>query len=273
METVINILSDTSGYATEQIVKQSLNQFDNHDIKINIYPNIRELDSLDRILKCLLIYESNQIIYHSFQEKKMNIYIKNFAEVHNINTIDIMSESIETIARALGKEPKSLFSKNSLYNTSFFKKFDAIDFALKYDDGKDFSAIKFCDIAIIGVSRSSKTPLSLYLASKGFRVANIPILLDSKIPKELFEIDPHKIYGLTVDENILAKFRKERLKQLNLSGYSQYTDIERIRKEINYSKEVMEDIGCLIIDTSDKALEEISEIILNNLKEYERSKE
>lgn len=271
MDIAINIISDTSGYATEQIVKQSLVQFD-IDLKINIYPNIRDLDTLKITLNNLLVFGKNQIIYHSFQDEKMNIYTENFILVHDIEHVDIMSNSIKTIARKLGRNPISSFSKNSLYNTNFFRKFDALDFAIKYDDGKDFNALRFCDIAIIGISRTSKTPLSMYLASKGYRVLNIPILLESDIPSELFEIDYKKIIGLTIDKKVLSRYRKQRLKLLQLSEDSLYSDEEKIAEEIEYAEEIMKDIGCLIIDTTDKALEEIAEIILSYLANNERSK-
>ena len=135
----------------------------------------------------------------------------------------------------------------------------------KYDDGKDFRSLKACDIAIIGVSRSSKTPLSIYMASKGYKVCNIPILLNTSLPDELFEIDSKKIFGLTIDKNILKSFREERLKSLGLSGKSQYSDIRAIQKELDYAKAIMEDLDCVMIDVTYKSIEETSDIIINHI--------
>lgn len=147
-----------------------------------------------------------------------------------------------------------------------YKRLDALDFAIKYDDGRDFKGLKYCDICIIGVSRSSKTPLSVYLASIGYKVINVPILLESRVPRELFEIDSKKIFGLTLDKNRLQKIRKERLKSINLSSNSNYSDIGHIEKELDFANELMEDLDCQIIDVTYKSIEEISEYIISSIE-------
>ena len=113
----------------------------------------------------------------------------------------------------------------------------------------------------------------MYLASKGFKVSNIPLLIDSKVPKELFEIDPKKIFGLTIDKEVLKKIREERLRSLGLSSNSIYSSKERIDSEIDYALELMNDLGCLIIDVTYKSIEETSEIIINNINENKKGKE
>ena len=255
MKLSVNIISDTSGYATEKIVKVSLSQFNVESIT-NIYPDVRDIDSLKDILNFIIETCDNFIIYHSFQDS---------CELNNITYVDITGYSIRTISKKLELEPKYAFSEESLYETDRFKTLNSLDFAIKYDDGKDFRSLKACDIAIIGVSRSSKTPLSIYMASKGYKVCNIPILLNTSLPDELFEIDSKKIFGLTIDKNILKSFRQERLKSLGLSGKSQYSDIRAIQKELDYAKEIMEDLDCVIIDVTYKSIEETSDIIINHI--------
>ena len=260
MKLSVNIISDTSGYATEKIVKVSLSQFNVESIT-NIYPDVRDIDSLKDILNFIIETCDNFIIYHSFQDSRMNVYINDFCELNNITYVDITGYSIRTISKKLELEPKYAFSEESLYETDRFKTLNSLDFAIKYDDGKDFRSLKACDIAIIGVSRSSKTPLSI----KGYKVCNIPILLNTSLPDELFEIDSKKIFGLTIDKNILKSFRQERLKSLGLSGKSQYSDIRAIQKELDYAKEIMEDLDCVIIDVTYKSIEETADIIINHI--------
>ena len=264
MKLSVNIISDTSGYATEKIVKVSLSQFNVESIT-DIYPDVRDIDSLKGILDFIIETCDNFIIYHSFQDSRMNVYINDFCELNNITYVDITGYSIRTISKKLELEPKYAFSEESLYETDRFKTLNSLDFAIKYDDGKDFRSLKACDIAIIGVSRSSKTPLSIYMASKGYKVCNIPILLNTSLPDELFEIDSKKIFGLTIDKNILKSFRQERLKSLGLSGKSQYSDIRAIQKELDYAKEIMEDLDCVIIDVTNKSIEETADIIINHI--------
>lgn len=271
MKLIVNIVSDTSGYATEKIVRVSLSQFD-VDAVINIYSDIRDLDSLKESLDFIKKTEDDYMIYHSFQDSQMNVYINNFCELNDISHVDITGYSIRTISKKLDLKPKDEFSSQSLYQTNYFKTMNALDFAIKYDDGKDFRSLKACDIAIIGVSRSSKTPLSIYMASLGYKVANIPLLLETRPPRELFEINPKKIFGLTIDQDRLESFRKERLKSLDIFGKSQYSDPKRIKKELDYAKEIMEDLSCNIIDVSNKSIEETSDIIINTLNSYERGK-
>lgn len=260
----IYIISDTAGLALSEIVNFSLRQF---DISYNVYIKspIRDLDLLTETLAS--IKNKNIIIYHSFQDSKMNAYIKNFTQTHEINSIDLMAYSINSLSKILSKNPSESPKFVDVYNSEHFKRLDALDFAMKFDDGADFRGIKFCDIAIIGVSRSSKTPLSMYLASKGLRVSNIPLIIDSKAPRELFEIDPRRIFGLTIDKEVLRNVRQARLKSLNLAEESIYSSMDRIEAELSYAKEFMGDLGCTVIDVTYRSIEETSDIILNYLNE------
>lgn len=176
-----------------------------------------------------------------------------------------MAYSINQLSKILDKKPNEHPKFINAYDSAHFKRLDALDFAIKFDDGADFRGLKFCDIAIIGVSRSSKTPLSMYLASKGFRVSNIPLIVDSKAPRELFEINPKRIIGLTIDKDRLRSIRNERLKFLKLSNDSIYSSMERIEDELNYANDLMDDLGCFVIDVTNRSIEETSDIIINYL--------
>ncbi|MGO3018916.1 MAG: pyruvate, water dikinase regulatory protein [Anaerococcus sp.] len=266
---VINIISDTSGHATEHLVNKTMVRFD-VEVTIKVYPYIDNMITLEKVLNQIKSQKQNQILYNSIQDSKMNVYIDNFCDLYGIDSINLMSFSINKISKAFDIKPKENFDMSNLMESEFFRKMKALDFAIKYDDGKDFRSLETCDVALIGVSRSSKTPTSMYLASKGFKVSNIPILLGNNIPKELFEIDNNKIFGLDIDQNILREYRLQRLKSLNLSSDSQYSDIDRIKKELVYAREVMEDLDCTIINITNKSIEETSEIIINKLNNLER---
>ncbi len=266
---VINIISDTSGHATEQLVNKTIVQFD-IKVKIKVYPYVDNMLALEKILNQIKEQEQKQILYNSIQDSKMNVYIDNFCDLYQIDTINLMGFSINKISEVFGIKPKENYDKNNLFESEFFRKMNALDFAIKYDDGKDFRSLKTCDIALIGVSRSSKTPTSMYLASKGYKVSNIPILLGNNVPRELYEIDNKKIFGLDIDPNVLREYRLQRLKSLKLSTDSQYSDKKRIDEELAYAKEIMEDLDCTIIDITNKSIEETSEIIINKLKNLER---
>ena len=146
---------------------------------------------------------------------------------------------------------------------AYFNKIEAIEFAVKYDDGKDPKGISKADIILLGISRTSKTPLSQYLAHKSYKVLNIPVVPEVTPPDNLFEVDPKKIIALKISEQKLNKIRKERLKQLGLGDKARYATEQRIQEELEYFHELVDRIGCTVIDVSDKAIEETANDIMN----------
>mgnify|MGYP003081539989 FL=1 len=148
----------------------------------------------------------------------------------------------------------------------YFKRVDAIEFAVKYDDGKDINGLKEADVVILGVSRTSKTPLSLYLANRNIKVMNVPIVQDLILPEQLYEVK-RKIIGLTNSVEQLNKLREQRLRTLGVDQGTDYTDELQIFEELEYALEIMEKIGCPVIDVQNKAIEETAEIIINIMRE------
>src|SRR5699024_3677145 len=144
----------------------------------------------------------------------------------------------------------------------YFRKVEAIEFAVKYDDGRDPRGITKADIVLIGVSRTSKTPLSQFLALKRYKVANVPIVPAVDPPEELFRIDPNKCVGLSISPEKLYDIRRERLKALGLGDQAIYANIKRIHQEIEHCNKIIDKIGCRVIDVSNKAVEETANIIL-----------
>ena len=151
---------------------------------------------------------------------------------------------------------------------SYFRRIAAIEFAVKYDDGKEPNkGILEAELVLIGISRTSKTPLSMYLANRNIKVANVPLVPEIPIPKEVYEIDPRKIIGLTNSPEVLNQVRTTRLKALGLSSSANYAKFDRILEELDYAEKVMKKIGCPVINVSDKAIEETASDILDIMKE------
>lgn len=144
----------------------------------------------------------------------------------------------------------------------YFKKVEAIEFAVRYDDGKNPAGFKKADIVLVGVSRTSKTPLSMYMAHKKYKVANLPLVPEVQLPHEIFEVPPYRLIGLIIDPYKLNSIRSERMKALGFSGTANYTDIDRIEDELAYAKEVMRQLHCPVIDVSNKAIEETASRIM-----------
>jgi len=148
----------------------------------------------------------------------------------------------------------------------YFKRIEAMEFAIKYDDAQDYNGIEKADVIIVGLSRTSKTPLCMYLANKGIKAMNIPLVPEVEIPKELFNISQKRIFGLTVDPLRLIDIRKKRL-----DGYTaiynniQYYNDARILEELEFSDKIMRKLKCRVIDVSKIAIEETALIIMNAL--------
>lgn len=262
MKLIIYIISDGSAIGLMEIVKETMSHF-NQSYEIKIFDRISNKEKLTKLLTSITDSQSS-IIYHSFRDSKMKVYVKNYMASRNLREIGLIDYSVRQVTNFLKNLPKNEKIQNPL-DTLHQRRLAALDFAIDFDDGQDFRGLAYCDIAIIGVSRSSKTPLSMFLASKGFKVSNIPILIDSKVPQELFELDPNKIFGLTIDKDVLKKIREERLKSLGLSVDSLYSSKDRIGREIDYALELMNDLGCTIIDVTYRSVEETSEIIISKL--------
>ena len=165
-----------------------------------------------------------------------------------------------------GKQPLHEPGIMHKLDEEYFKKVEAIEFAVKYDDGRDPRGVLKADLVLIGVSRTSKTPLSQYLAHRRIKVANVPIVPEVDPPEELLSIDPAKCIGLKISPEKLIGIRTERLRTLGLSDSANYAKLERIKEELAYFEKVIDRIGCPVIDVTNKAVEETANIIYNMVK-------
>ena len=180
-----------------------------------------------------------------------------------MDSVDIMGPVLDKMVTLTNQQPR--YEPGLVYrlDEDYFRKVEAIEFAVKYDDGRDPRGIVRADIVLIGVSRTSKTPLSQYLAHKRLKVANVPLVPEVDPPEELFNIPSEKCIGLRISADKLNRIRSERLKALGLRPEANYASMERIQEELDYSEELMNKIGCTVIDVSNKAVEETANIISN----------
>ncbi len=263
---IIYVISDSVGETAQQVTKAALSQFNlNEGYEIRRFPYIVDEKHLLDILNSGK-NEDAIIVYTLVDEKLLNI-TENFCKKEYLSHIDLMTPLLREISNKTNIKPKREPGIIRKLDESYFKRVEAIEFAVKYDDGKDPRGILKSDIVLVGISRTSKTPLSMYLANKNVKVANVPLVPEIPIPKEVFEIDPKKIIGLTNSPEKLNRIRAERLKSLGLSSESSYAQLERILQELEYSEKVMDKLDCPVINVSNKAIEETAGIILDIMKE------
>ena len=256
-------ISDSVGETSESLIKAALCQFNYNNYEIKKYSFVSTLDELKNILEESKTHKS--IFFYTLVETELVNYIKEFSRNYEIKNVDLLSEALNSIAGVLNMEPKREPGILRRLNMSYFDRIEAVEFAVKYDDGKNTSDLDEADIILIGVSRTSKTPISIYLANKNYKVANIPLMPEVEPPRELFEISNNKIFGLILDPNHLVNIRSERIRAMGLTGTSNYGSYERVMLELEKAQQLFDKLGCTVIDVTSKAIEEIAAIILANI--------
>ncbi|MFC3418085.1 pyruvate, water dikinase regulatory protein [Salinicoccus hispanicus] len=257
------IASDSVGETGELVAKACLSQFnieESDDVLIR-YPYIESEDNVDDVID--LARSKKAIVVFTIITPELRKYIKQELIAENVPSVDIMGPLMNILEGQSEEAPYYEPGRVHRLDEDYFKKIEAIEFAVKYDDGKDASGLDKADIVLIGVSRTSKTPLSQYLAHKKYKVMNVPLMPEVTPARELFEVDPKKCVGLKINPVSLNKIRKERLAQLGLKDTASYANDQRIQEELEYFNEVVGKIGCPVIDVSEKAIEETANQIMN----------
>lgn len=261
---LVYVLSDSVGETAELVIKAGLSQFNNGEYKIQRIPYVEDKQTVDETLE--IAKENQGIIGFTLVDPILRRYVNEQSKQMNLEAIDIMGPMMKAMERVFESTPRLEPGLVHKLDEDYFKRVEAIEFAVKYDDGRDSRGISRADIILVGVSRTSKTPLSQYLAHKRLKVANVPIVPEVDPPEELYEVDPEKCIGLRIGAEQLNEIRMERLKALGLGDQATYANINRIHQELVYFDEVVSKIGCTVVDVSNKAVEETANLILQKIK-------
>lgn len=202
-------------------------------------------------------------IMYTLVRQDLRDFIEAKAEAQDIIYADILGPAMDALHRLTKLDPKNQPGLLRKIDQTYLNKVEAIDFAVKYDDGKKSQGLTKADIIMIGVSRTSKTPLCMYLAHRGIKAANVPLVPEAPTPEELFKEAAHKVVGLTINPSFLFEIRKERLRTMGLLPTDSYANWERILTELDFALSVMHKIGCPIIDVTNKAVEETAAKVLD----------
>jgi regulator of PEP synthase PpsR (kinase-PPPase family) len=264
ISVTVYVVSDSAGDTGELAVRAAAAQFHPLSVHIRRAAFIQTREGIDAILGAA--QAENSIVLYTLVIPFLRDYMVEQASKINLTAIDLLGPLIAKLESTLGHESRHEPGLNHVLNADYFRKVEAVEFAVRYDDARDVSGILKADIILVGVSRTSKTPLSMVLAHKTFKVANVPLVPELVPPKELYLASRHKVIGLTINTDILNAIRKERLKALGLPNSAPYATNERIMKELDHARQVMEEIGCFVIDVSNKAVEETASLILEHFQ-------
>jgi regulator of PEP synthase PpsR (kinase-PPPase family) len=262
--TRVFVVSDSVGETGESVVRAAAMQFYPMHVEIVKVPFIHDCEGIDKVLQT--VKSSGGVVVFTLVVPELREDLIRKAQRDDIPYIDLLGPILQSLGKQLGQEPRHQPGMIHLLDEDYFKKVEAVEFAVKYDDGRDFSGILKADIILLGVSRTSKTPLSMYLAHKKFKVANVPLVPEMQPPEALFSADKLKVIGLRIDPDKLNLIRQERLRTLGLAENATYAQTERIKLELEFADKVMKRIGCVVFDVSNKAVEETASLILDHIQ-------
>ena len=259
----IYIVSGGKGLAGDAVVKSVLIQFPNNKVPVIIEPDVLNQKRVDEVISKTMA--TNGIIVHTMVDPVMRKMLIDDCVKNGVKHIDLAGSLSDYLSDLLKIEP---ISKPGLYRLSqlaYFQRVEAIDFTLKLDDGQNLDKITQADIVLTGVSRTGKTPLSVYLAMFGWKVANVPIVNRIEPPKALFEIDPKRVFGLNISPVYLITQRANRIKHLRMGEDSDYIDKRKVADELAFAERIFKKGGFTEIQITNKPIESSANEILTIL--------
>jgi [pyruvate, water dikinase]-phosphate phosphotransferase / [pyruvate, water dikinase] kinase len=264
VKPIVYIVSDSIGETAEFVVKAVASQFNSGVVEMRRVPFVENKEQIkavfDEASSC------NAIIAYTLVVPELRKAMEQETLNHSISTADILGSLMGAFSRVTCKEPHLEAGRVRRLDDVYFRRVAAVEFAVKHDDGKDPRGLMQADVVLVGISRTSKTPLSIYLAHQGIMVANLPLVPEVEPPEELYWIPPEKIIGLIINPDQLKEIRRERLKSLGLDSNANYVAVERIEEELAYARRIMKKIGCTVFDVSNKAVEEVANRIIQLTK-------
>lgn len=257
---IIYIISDSLGETAEFVARASASQFEGEHLEICKIPFVGQKYHLEEIVE--EASERISVIAFTLVDPELRNYLMQLAREKNVLTVDVLGPMMEAISGMTNRDPLGEPGLLRKMDDHYFTKVEAIEFAVRYDDGKDPQGMIRADIVLVGVSRTSKTPVSMYLATKGIKAANVPLVPEVAPPEELFNLPKSKVVGFTISPQLLYEIRQERLKAIGLASNADYADYGRILKELDYAEGIMKRLGCSIIDVTNRAVEETASKVL-----------
>jgi regulator of PEP synthase PpsR (kinase-PPPase family) len=262
---IIYLIGEGTGETISKIARASLVQFSLENVEIKKFFMVTDKQLVARITRQAA--EDEALVAFSIIRPVLRDFLIREAERRGIKAIDVIGDFIVQLSIFLNEKPMAIPGRQHALDEDYYRRIEAINFAVKHDDGKLHQGLKIADLVLVGLSRTGKTPLSTYLANQGWKVANVPIHPDMSPPEELFQVDQRRIFGLIINVETLVKLRESRLEQLGLTPYAKYADPVQVADEIEWCKKFFKQHPrWQVINVSNKAIEEVSAIIINSYR-------
>jgi regulator of PEP synthase PpsR (kinase-PPPase family) len=252
----IIVISDGTGETATGLSRAVMTQFKESEAYFTRYKNVRTTEQIDAIFSEAAVH--HDLVIYTIVETKIRDYIADVARTKHVRTLDLIGPALTAFANYFEQEPSSEPGLLHEVNDNYFKRVEAMEFTLNHDDGRNLNSLHLADVILVGISRTSKTPLSLYLSLNGLKVTNIPLVYGTALPEQLFEVDQRKIFALTIDSDALGTIRKNRLTRLagpDITG--DYADDAKVLEELEWANNIFsENKRWPVFNVTNKALEE-----------------
>jgi regulator of PEP synthase PpsR (kinase-PPPase family) len=259
----LHIVSDSTGETAARLVQALEAQFPDQEFEEVRHPRVESVDELELAVRSARGRPA--VVFYTLVEPAMRDAMRRLCRRARVHYCDLLGHPIDAVARVSGQTARMTPGTRAPLNPAYFRRIEAMEFAVKYDDGVG-AGLDEADIVLVGVSRTSKTPLSIYLGYLGHKVANVPIVKGIKPPREVWEINPVKIVGLTIDPNRLVEIRRGRLRNLGARD-RRYAELMEIYEELDQAAAVQRRLGCPVIDISELSIEETAQRILRTVEQ------
>jgi len=268
----IFIISDGTGETAEKMVRAVLRQFSGYLVHVQIYPNIINAELAQDVF--VEAKENDALVVSTLVHPETRTIVQSLAQENRVRHVELLSPLLTQMSHFLRATPTGVPNQMHIIDDDYIRRINAIEFTVKGDDGKEPRMLHLADIVLLGVSRTSKTPLSVYLAHKGYRVCNIPIVLEKELPDNIFDINQNRIFALTIEAQALSKIRTKRLKTMGVGSKSSYGDMGHILAELDWANSIFESNDeWPLIDITERAVEETAAIIINIMNDRGLSNE
>jgi [pyruvate, water dikinase]-phosphate phosphotransferase / [pyruvate, water dikinase] kinase len=257
----LHLLSDSTGETLEMIAKAALAQFDDSDVIRHFWPMVRSQQHLERIMG--EIASNPGLVFYTLVNNETRGKLEERCQSLSLPAIAVLDGVTDALEDLLGQEAAGRPGRQHRLDDAYFARVDAIQFTIGHDDGIAWEDWEDADIVLAGVSRTSKTPTSIYLANRGYKVANIPIVVESPPPPALFDLRRPLVVGLTTAPERLIQVRRNRLLSLSQSPDTDYVDGERVANEVKYARRMFADNSWPVIDVTRRSIEETAAAVIN----------
>jgi [pyruvate, water dikinase]-phosphate phosphotransferase / [pyruvate, water dikinase] kinase len=264
----IHVVSDSTGDTAARVARAAQSQFDDMEIELFRHSRIKDLDQLAETLAGFA--GRRAAVFYTLVAPELREAMADIARGHGLVAFDVLGPALNAVTTASGLQAQLVPGRQAPLDAQYFRRIAAIEFAVKHDDGKGAENLHQADVVLVGVSRTSKTPTSMYLGYMGYMAANVPIVRGIDPPSQLFTLEPWKLVGLTIDAERLAEVRQRRVRALAAGSNARYAALNAIYEELEIATRLHRRLGCPVIDVSDIAIEEAAARIAELVDECRR---